>query len=145
MSTDVTQALNKQVANWMVLYIKLHHYHWFIKGRHFFTLHEKFEELYEEASQNIDELAERILSIGGSPVSTMKDSLQLASISEAEGNIEEEGMVKSVISDFEKMSGELEDGIKTAEDAGDDGTADMFIGIKQSLSKHIWMLKAFLG
>ncbi|HVH95332.1 MAG TPA: ferritin-like domain-containing protein, partial [Bacillus sp. (in: firmicutes)] len=50
MTQELIHAVNKQVANWTVLYVKLHHYHWFVKGHHFFTLHEKFEELYDEAN-----------------------------------------------------------------------------------------------
>lgn len=69
---DVVDVLNEQVANWTVLYTKIHNFHWFVKGPHFFSLHVKFEELYNEASEHIDELAERILAIGGSPVATMK-------------------------------------------------------------------------
>lgn len=145
MSNELVQALNLQVANWTVLYVKLHNYHWYIKGRHFFTLHEKFEQLYDEANQNIDELAERILAIGGKPVATVKEYLALATVKDATGTENEEEMVKAVIADFEKLSDELQNGIKIAESTGDDGTADMFIGIKKSLSKHIWMLNAYLG
>jgi starvation-inducible DNA-binding protein len=145
MSNQLVQAVNKQVANWTVLYVKLHNYHWYIKGRHFFTLHEKFEEFYNEASQYIDELAERILALEGKPVATMEECLRTASVKEATGNENEEEMVKSITEDFETLVNELQEGIQLAEQADDEGTADMLIGIKQSLKKHIWMLKAFLG
>ncbi|MDQ0157847.1 Dps family protein [Robertmurraya andreesenii] len=146
MSNAVVKDLNKQVANWTVLFVKLHNYHWFIKGHHFFALHEKFEELYDEANEYIDELAERVLALGGKPIGTMAECLQLASIKEATGQeADETAMVKSVVEDFEILSRELQVGIKEAEEAGDDGTADMFIGIKKSLTKHLWMFRAFLG
>lgn len=145
MSMELTQTLNKQVANWTVLYVKLHNYHWYIKGHHFFALHEKFEELYNEANGYIDELAERILALEGNPIATMAECLKMASIKEAAGNENEEAMVRSIKEDFEMMSGELQEAISLTEQAGDDGTADMFIGIKQSLAKHIWMFKSFLG
>lgn len=145
MTTEVVKSVNKQVANWTVLYMKLHNFHWYIKGRHFFTLHEKFEELYNEASGYIDELAERILALGGKPVASLEAVLPLASIKEASGNEAEDEMVKTVIADFEMMMDELQEGIEVAEQANDDGTADMFIGIKQSLKKHVWMFKAYLG
>lgn len=51
--TNVVEVLNKQVANWNVLYVKLHNYHWYVTGPHFFTLHEKFEEFYNEAGTYI--------------------------------------------------------------------------------------------
>ncbi|MBY0122853.1 Dps family protein [Bacillus sp. S/N-304-OC-R1] len=145
MNDKLIQAVNKQVANWTVLYVKLHNYHWYIKGRHFFTLHEKFEELYNEANVHIDELAERILSLEGKPVATMKECLETATVQEASGAEKEEEMVKTLCDDFEKMADELQEAIALAEEANDEGTGDMLIAVKQSLKKHIWMLKAYLG
>lgn len=54
-----------------------------LKGPNFFSLHEKFEELYNEASQYVDDLAERILAIGGNPVGTLKESLEISIVDEA--------------------------------------------------------------
>ncbi|MBS4191792.1 DNA starvation/stationary phase protection protein [Bacillus sp. FJAT-49705] len=145
MNDKLIQVVNKQVANWTVLYVKLHNFHWYIKGRHFFTLHEKFEELYNEANQHIDELAERILALNGNPIATMKECLEKASINEASGNEKEEEMVKALCEDFERMTDELQEGIELAEEVNDEGTGDMLIAVKKSLKKHIWMLKAYLG
>lgn len=143
-TTNIYTALNKQVANWTVLYTKLHNYHWNVKGPHFFTLHQKFEELYNEAADHIDTLAERVLSIGGQPVATLAAVLQTASISESDGNETAEQMVKNVVHDFAVLVDELKDAMDTAEQAGDEATADMLLSIRSGLEKHIWMLKAFL-
>ena len=70
--------LNELVATWSVLYTKLHNYHWYVSGPSFFTLHTKFEELYNEVTLNLDEIAERILSKGGKPVATLKEHLELS-------------------------------------------------------------------
>ncbi|MBT2690329.1 DNA starvation/stationary phase protection protein [Bacillus sp. ISL-47] len=145
MNKELISAVNQQVANWTVLYVKLHNYHWYIKGKNFFTLHAKFEELYNEANEHVDELAERILALEGNPVATMKECLDTASIKEATGAEKEEEMVQSIVDDFEKMLNELQEGIELAEEAKDEGTGDMLIAVKQSLKKHIWMLKAYLG
>ena len=83
---DVVKELNQQVANWTVAYTKLHNFHWYVKGPNFFSLHEKFEELYNEASQYVDDLAERILAIGGNPVGTLKESLEISIVDEAGKN-----------------------------------------------------------
>ncbi len=83
MNKQVIEVLNKQVADWSVLFTKLHNFHWYVKGPQFFTLHEKFEELYTESATHIDEIAERILAIGGKPVATMKEYLEISSIQEA--------------------------------------------------------------
>lgn len=82
----LSKILNRQVANFNVLYVKLHHYHWYVKGPHFFELHEKFEQLYDELTQHMDDVAERLLTIGGKPLSTMRDFLQETTLKEAAGN-----------------------------------------------------------
>lgn len=140
----VTTLLNKQVANWTVLYTKLHNYHWNVKGQHFFTLHQKFEELYTEAAEHIDLLAERVLSIGGKPVATLSACLQTASIAEANGDESAEQMVEAVVRDFAILLEEMKLAMDTADQAGDEATADMLLSIHSGLEKHVWMLQAFL-
>ncbi|MBS8265328.1 DNA starvation/stationary phase protection protein [Mesobacillus boroniphilus] len=143
--TDLIQAVNKQVANWTVLYTKLHNYHWYVTGRHFFTLHTKFEELYNEAATIIDEFAERILALDGKPVATLKEYLELSSVEEATGSENEEDMVKQLHDDFATIVDELQNAIELAEKAEDTATADMMTEVKMSLRKHMWMFKAYLG
>ncbi|WP_079510162.1 Dps family protein [Mesobacillus jeotgali] len=143
--TELIQAVNKQVANWTVLYTKLHNYHWYVKGRHFFTLHVKFEELYNEAATIIDEFAERILALEGKPVATLKEYLELSSVEEATGSENEEDMVKQLHDDFGTIVDELQQAIELAEKAEDTATADMMTEVKMSLRKHMWMFKAYLG
>nr|WP_103109718.1 Dps family protein [Brevibacillus reuszeri] len=144
MMATVTNLLNKQVANWTVLYTKLHNFHWNVKGPHFFTLHQKFEELYTEAAGHIDTLAERVLSIGGKPVATLSASLQTASIAEAQGNESAEQMVETVVRDFAILLEETKLAMEAADQAGDEATADMLLAIRSGLEKHVWMLQAFL-
>lgn len=144
MSKQLTDIVNKQIANWSVLYIKLHNYHWYVKGPQFFTLHEKFEQLYNEAALHIDELAERLLALGEAPIATMKECLEQSSVKEATGQETAEQMVATIVSDFETMIGELKEGMQVAEEVGDETTGDMLLGIHQSLEKHVWMLKSFL-
>lgn len=140
----VVTALNQQVANWTVLYTKIHNYHWYVKGPHFFSLHMKFEEFYNEASTYIDELAERILAIQGHPIATLKESLELSVVKEAKKDLAAEDMVKDLSEDFDKIIKQLEEGKAAAEEADDEMTADMFLGMISNLEKHNWMLKSFL-
>ncbi|MDF2713135.1 MAG: Ferritin Dps family protein [Paenibacillus sp.] len=142
---SVVETINKQIANWGVLYVKIHNYHWFVKGKQFFTLHEKFEELYKEADLRIDELAERVLSIKGRPIATMKEMMAEASIKEASGDESADQMVKTIVKDFQTMIGEMRKAIDLAEEAGDHTSADMMTGVQNSLEKHVWMLEATLG
>ncbi|MNX32431.1 General stress protein 20U [compost metagenome] len=139
------QKINLQIANWTVLYTRLHQFHWYVKGPNFFTLHEKFEELYTEAAGYMDELAERLLAIGGKPVATLKETLAIATIQETEGMLPAEQMVDAVIEDFRLVVTQLKEGIHTAEEAGDEASADLLLGIQTALDKHIWMLSAYMG
>lgn len=145
MSEKLVQSVNQQIANWTVLYTKLHNYHWFVKGPHFFALHDKFEELYTEASLHIDELAERLLALGGEPVATLKESLEMATVGEAEGKETAEQMVQSVVDDFTTIIAELKAAMDLAGEVDDETTGDMLLAIHQGLEKHAWMLKSFLG
>lgn len=145
MSVKLHNAVNKQVANFTVLFTKLHNYHWFVKGSNFFVLHEKFEQFYTEAATHIDELAERLLALEGKPVATLKESLELASVKEASGGETAEQMVDSLAKDFGTMIDELKEGMDLAAEVGDETTGDMLLAIHQQLEKHVWMLKSFLN
>ena len=142
---EVVKVLNQQVANWTVAFTKLHNFHWYVKGPNFFSLHTKFEELYDEASQYIDDLAERILAVDGNPVGTLKESLELSIIDEAGKGYTAEQMVEALSTDFENISKQLEEAIEVASNAEDDVTEDMFIGMQTNIEKHNWMLKSYLG
>ena len=144
-SNTIADVINKQIASWTVLYVKLHNFHWYVKGSQFFTLHVKFEEFYNEAATHIDVLAERLLSIGGKPVATMKGSMELTQIKEAAGNESAEQMADVISSDFTLLIKELKKGMEMAQNEGDETTADMLLAIHSSLEKHVWMLQAFLG
>jgi starvation-inducible DNA-binding protein len=145
MKNELTQSVNKQIANWTVLYIKLHNYHWYVTGPEFFTLHAKFEELYNEAALHIDELAERLLSMGDKPVATMSGALELASVKEASGHESATDMVASIVNDYSTMIEELKQGMELAREVNDDTTSDLLLSIHSGLEKHVWMLNSFLG
>ncbi len=144
-SNSLTDKLNVQLSNWSVLYFKLHHYHWYVKGPHFPVLHAKFEELYDMAALKLDELAERILSIEGKPVSTMKEFLAQATITEADKAKTENDMLSATIEDLKELIEGLKAAASSAEEAEDTATSDMLIGQVEELQKQVWMLKATLA
>lgn len=143
--TNLTTQLNQLVSTWSVLYTKLHNYHWYVNGPSFFTLHTKFEELYNEVTLTLDEYAERILSLGNKPSATLKEHLTLSLIEEATGNETVEEMVQVIVEDFTTIMKAINKAMKTASEMGDDRTEDLLNATYQSLEKHTWMLKAFLG
>lgn len=141
----VIESLNKQLANHIVLWGKLHNFHWYVKGAHFFSLHTKFEELYDSASVKVDDIAERILAVGGQPIAKLSEALEESNIDEAEYGLDDKAMVKQLIEDYKVIIAELRSGVKEAEAAGDDATADMYIAYIQEIEKNNWMLQAYLG
>lgn len=145
MSKELIQELNKQVSTWSVMYAKLHNYHWYVKGSHFFTLHAKFEELYDEATGHMDDIAERILTLGGEPTATLAQHLEESVVSEAKGTEKANDMVQTLVDDFDKIMKSLKKGMDLAGSDKDDMTEDMLNAIYQSIEKHQWMLNAFLG
>ncbi|MBP0726939.1 DNA starvation/stationary phase protection protein [Bacillus sp. RG28] len=138
-------ALNQQLANWNVLYVKLHNYHWYVKGLNFFTLHEKFEQYYNDANTNIDEIGERILTIGGLPIATLRECLEVTTLTEGNRELNAIDMVADLIADYEIIVNESRTVINLAEENDDEETADLFRDKIGKIEKQLWMLKAFLG
>lgn len=133
--------LNKQVANFAVLFTKLHHHHWYVKGFEFFRLHALFEDYYDEVNEYYDEFAERLLTIGGKPSSNMKEYLKLTALKEVNSHLSSKEMVTDVLNDFNIIIAELKEGVVIAQDVNDEQTADLFISTTAALEKHTWMLK----
>jgi starvation-inducible DNA-binding protein len=142
---SVQKVLNKQVANWGLLYVKFHNFHWYVKGTEFFSLHIKFEELYNQAHLYLDVLAERLLAIDGKPYATMKEYMAESSLKEAKGSESAQQMIQGIVTDCEMLLNELDEGMKVAEEAEDETTVDLFLEIHAALEKQRWMFKAYLG
>lgn len=138
------QALNKQVANLSVLFTKLHHFHWYVTGPNFYPLHVKFEQFYDEVNELYDAFAERMLMIGGQPVSNLKGYLAITSLKESSGNEKADEMIAHVLDDFKLLVTELKEVLILAQDQADEATADMLITTIASFEKHVWMLSATL-
>lgn len=144
--TAVTK-VNELVANQGVLFVKLHQYHWYVQGPHFFTLHVKLEELYDESNEYFDAFAERLIALGKKPYSTLGEYLEHATITEKpyDKKMSAEQMIESVVADYRTIKGIAFEGIELAAESGDAGTEDMLIGYVDSIDKNIWMLQAYLG
>ncbi len=134
--------MNRQVANFALFFTKLHHFHWFVTGREFFILHEKFESLYDEVNELYDAYAERLIMIGGIPSSSMSAYLLQSSIKET-STIDPKKMVDEVIQDLELLVKEQKELTHLAQANQDEQTADLTIQTVAAFEKHLWMLKAF--
>jgi len=146
MSKNLFEKLNEYLANQQVMYMKLHNLHWYVKGRSFFTLHTKLEELYDQTAQIMDDVAERLLALGGSPVASLKKALALSSVKELEDvPISSDETIKSLISDVEYWIRDTKEIVKLAEDDDDGATADQFNGYLAEYQKLLWMLKSYIS
>lgn len=138
--------LNQELSNFNVMYVKLHRYHWFIQGQHFYGLHALFEDLYNEMAENLDEIAERILAIGGKPLATMTKYLDETTLKEAQADDKEMEVLNQLHEDFGQMIREIKEmGLALAEEAHDEGTIDMLVGYLKKFEKHCWMFRAYLS
>ncbi len=144
MSEELREHLNVLLASLVVMYMKLHHYHWFVTGKHFFTLHEKFEDLYDEVTEHVDVVAERLLQLKERPISTLKECLELTKIQEGSGTQSESEMVQELLQDLSVINLHLYDGMEIAQNNGDEVTNDILIGMSASFEKHMWMYRAYI-
>ncbi len=138
----ITQ-LNNNLADVQVLYVKLHNYHWNIQGPQFFEIHRVTEEYYNFFALQYDDIAERILQLGGKPFNTMKQYLENAQIKEEEKNtFTTEDVVNGLIKDFEYLANQLRHTSDLAGIEKDNTTVNMADDFVQWLEKAIWMLKS---
>jgi len=142
----VVDHLNDLLANYHIHYQKVRGCHWNVKGNNFFTLHLKFEELYTAALTTIDELAERILTLGKSPYSTFNDYIKKSTIAEIDTiGLKDTAMVKAIIEDMAVLIKMERDILAITAEAGDDGTNDMINRFMQFKEKNTWMLRSFVN
>lgn len=143
--TDITKSLNRLLADSTIYYQKLRSYHWTVKGPHFFTLHAKFEELYTAWAVTIDDIAERILTIGGTPLLTLTEIIKTSDLKEVEGEIEAEDMVADIAKSLNVILEKVNKIADEAEKAGDTGTYNLLDALRDEQQKTLWMLNATIG
>ena len=142
----VVDMLNDYLANYHIHYQKLRGCHWNVKGQNFFTLHIKFEELYTNAQLTIDEIAERVLTLGKPPHSRFADYINESVIKEINTiGMPDVDMVQTIIDDMAKLIELERELLEASATAGDDGTNDMVNRFMQFKEKTTWMLRSFLG
>lgn len=142
---NITNSLNELMANYSVHYQKVRNYHWNVKGHDFFDLHEKFELLYKEAQQHIDDIAERICVFGKTPLSTLKEYLDLSQIKETGSDLSSDIMVREILSDFRILLQYMVSVIDVTSSQNDSGTEEMVKVFIHHVEKHHWMFTAFMA
>ncbi|MDG1572952.1 DNA starvation/stationary phase protection protein [Robiginitalea sp. M366] len=139
----VVVELNTLLADYHLYYQKLRNFHWNILGRNFFDLHEKFEELYEDARGKIDEIAERILTLRYHPMSNLSAYMETSSIEESDISLEDREMVGEILKAHSILLRQMSRVVDKAETVGDEGTVDLIGAYIRELEKTSWMLDAW--
>ncbi|AEK23182.1 Dps family protein [Capnocytophaga canimorsus] len=137
--------LNKLLANFQVYYQNLRGIHWNIKGKRFFDLHTKFEELYTDANEKVDMIAERILTLGVTPIHTLADYIQNAQVPVGKDVYEDEKAIALVVDSLTVLLKIERAILENASDVDDEGTGSMMSDFIKEQEKTVWMMKAWLG
>ena len=138
--------LNVYLANQSVLHTKLHNLHWYVSGEGFFTIHVKLEELYTLMAQEMDAVAELLLSSGYKPVASLKAQLDITTIEElCDEKINARKAMEIVLADFKKMKEQAKNLASLAEENKKQAVVDLMSGYVGQFEKDIWMLGAYLG
>lgn len=144
-SVELCKKLNDLLANYSILYQNARGYHWNIKGEKFFELHVKFEELYNNLLLKIDEIAERILTLGGTPGHQYSNYIETSAIKESHETSNGMHSVKEILQAFEVLLVKQRDILELSGDAGDEGTNALMSDYIREQEKLVWMYSAFLG
>lgn len=143
---EIVKNLNTFLSDLAVFYRKLQNYHWNIKGPHFFTLHEKLENYYDEINEQIDVIAEHILMLGYEPLGTMKDYLATTSIKEAKNEkVNDSVVIENLVEDYTILLQEANKIKKLADDKEAYATSSLIDDNISNYMKNLWMLKQLKG
>lgn len=140
---NVVFALQQLLADFQVHYTNLRGFHWNIKGHGFFVLHSKFEELYDDAAEKVDEIAERILILGGIPSNKFSEYLNVAKVNEISGVTSGSEAVEQILSTYRLLIEEERAILSLASEVGDEVTVAMMSDYLKEQEKLVWMLVAF--
>ncbi len=142
----VNEKLKQLQADTHALFVKLHNYHWHVKGLQFQAIHERTETMYEKMAELFDDTAERVLQLGGQPYITQRELMENTRIEEETGtSFTPQEVLEGVIGDYEFLLREFRDLAGAADDQDDSTTVAMAEDVIAELEETLWMLRASLG
>jgi starvation-inducible DNA-binding protein len=141
----IAAGLSRLLADSYTLYLKTHNYHWNVEGPMFTTLHQMFEEQYTELATAVDEIAERIRTLGVKAPGSYSAFAKLSSIGEASGEETAEEMIRELVLGQEAVARTAREAFPAADEAGDEPTADLLTQRMQIHEKNAWMLRSMLA
>ncbi|MEL4307725.1 Dps family protein [Joostella sp. CR20] len=144
-SKQIAESLNELLANYQLFYMNVRGLHWNIKGKDFFVLHEKFEELYNSSLENIDEIAERILTLGVTPLHSYKAYTKISKIEEAENIFDSTTALQTVLNGLRQLLIIEREILAVASEINDEGTVSLMSDYITEQEKLVWMFSAVVA
>jgi starvation-inducible DNA-binding protein len=142
---ELAKMLNDLLANYQVFYMNVRGFHWNIKGEKFFELHLKFEEMYNDLLIKVDEIAERVLTLGQTPVHAYSDYLAHSSIKEAKDYSGGKETVGSLLNSLEILISKQREILDLSGDVDDEGTNALMSDYIREQEKLVWMYSSFMA
>jgi starvation-inducible DNA-binding protein len=143
-SKELAEKLNELLANYSLFYMNVRGFHWNITGEKFFELHLKFEELYNNLILKIDEIAERVLTLGTTPLHSYHDYLKLSKVKEAKNVNEGKKAIQHILDAFSVVMILQRDLLILSAEAGDEGSNALMSDYIREQEKLVWMYSAYL-
>jgi starvation-inducible DNA-binding protein len=143
-SKQLSEKLNLLLANYQVFYINARGFHWNITGEKFFELHAKFEEIYNDLLVKVDEIAERILTLGYTPLHSYSDYTRIATVKEAKDISDGKQAVEKVVEGFQALVQVEREILLLSQETGDEGTSALMSDYIRQQEKQLWMYSAYL-
>ena len=144
-SDALANELNILLANFQRYYQNLRGIHWNIRGKGFFDLHVKFEELYNDANVKVDEIAERVLTLGGTPFHTFEDYQEHSKVPVGKNIHKDEPAIRLIVDSLKELLIIERRILNHSDEAGDEGTNSMMSDFITEQEKTVWMMKAWLS
>ena len=139
------EVLNVLLSNYQTYYQNLRGVHWNIKGKRFFELHVKFEELYNAAQEQVDQIAERILTLGGVPFNTLASYVKHATIPVGENVSDDDKAVRLIVDSIIALLPLERELLSLSDEINDEGTNTLVSDLIVEQEKNLWMLKSYLS
>ena len=145
--SETKEILNQLVADLSQLHMVVHQHLWYMRGSRFLTLHPYLDEVMDELDSQLDFVAERLVTLDGSPVSTLSEIAKMTKIPDEKGNWDEtiDERYAKIIDGYRYLDKLYEKGIEVSDKEGDASTNDMLTGFHTAIEKRIWMMSAELG
>ena len=142
---STAEELQQLLANYQVFYTNMRGFHWNVKGRGFYQLHELFEKMYDDAAEKVDEIAERILMLGEVPAHNFSNYLKVSQIKETGVVSDPDEIVKLILDSLKALIAQEHKILEIASEGNDEATTTMIGDFLSEQEKTVWMLTSFLS